>query len=107
MCAPQRQTIRTENFEQPNSPGAHYKAEQSADKGEKNRLNHHLVHHVPLARAHRLADGHFFRAAARANQKQVHEVNRANEQEEKYAALHQQECRTDGTHVIRMEWKHR
>ena len=62
---------------------------------------------MPAARAHRLADRHFFRAAARANQKQVHQVDRADEQEKKHAALHQPECRTDGADVIRMERKHR
>ena len=38
---------------------------------------------MPAARAHRLADRHFFRASARADQKEVHQIDRADEQEEK------------------------
>ena len=66
-----------------------------------------MTHHMPAARAHRLADRHFFRAAARANQKEIDQIDRADEQEKKHAGLHQPEGRTDGAHVIRMEGKHR
>ena len=59
------------------------------------------------ARAHRLADRHFLRAAARANQKQIDQIDRADEQKEKHAALHQQKGRTDRADVIRMQWNHR
>ena len=100
------QSIRAKNFDQPNSPGAHRKAEHSAKEREQNGFNHHLTHDMPTASAHRLADRHFFRAAAGADQKEVHEVDRADEQEEKYAGLHQQQCRTDRANVIPMEWNH-
>ena len=43
---------------------------------------------MPPARAHGLADRHFFHASARADQKKVHEIDRADEQEEKHAGLH-------------------
>ncbi len=46
---------------------------------------------MPAARAHRLADRHFFRAAARADQEEIDQIDRADEQEEKHAGLHQQE----------------
>jgi len=62
---------------------------------------------MPSARPHRLTNRHFFRAAARANQKKVNEVDRADEQEKKHAGLHQPKCRTNGAHVICMERKHR
>ena len=62
---------------------------------------------MPPARAHRLADRHFFGPAARANQEEVDEVDRADEQEKKHAGLHQPEGRTDGADVIRMQRNHR
>ncbi len=57
--------------------------------------------------AHRLPDRHFFRPAARTNQEEVDQINRADEEEEKHAALHEQQCRTDGAHVMRMQRNHR
>jgi hypothetical protein len=64
---PERQAIRTKNFEQPNSRGAHRKPEQSAKCGEQERLNHHVTHHMPAPCAHRSADRHVLHVAARAN----------------------------------------
>src|SRR6266513_789640 len=102
MCA-ERQTIRTKNLEQLRSPRAHHDAEQSTGRGEKNSFRDDLLNDMLAAGAHRLADGHLFRPAARTNQEKVDQINRADEQEEKYAALHQQECRTDGADVLGMQ----
>ena len=104
---PERQAIRTKNFKQPNSRGAHHKPEQSAKCGEQERLNHHVTHHMPAARAHRSADRHVLHVAARANEKQIDQIDRAHNQKEQRTALHQQKGRTDRAHVIGMEWKHR
>ena len=104
---PERQAIRSQNFEQPKQPRAQDDAKQSATKRQQDRFHHHLSHHMPSARAHRLADRHFFRAVARADEKEVHEVHRADEQEEKHAGLHQPKCRADGADVIGMERNHR
>ena len=62
---PERQAIRTKNFKQPNPQGAHQKPEQSAKRCEQERLNHHVTHHMPAARAHRAADRHVLHVAAR------------------------------------------
>src|SRR5438552_14342949 len=96
----ERQTIRAENFEQPNSPGAHHKAEQSTAESEQDGFSHYLTHHVTTARAHRLANRHLFRVSARADQKEVHQINRPDEQKTKYAGLHQQKDWANCPHVI-------
>src|SRR5438105_8363078 len=74
------QTIRAENFEQPNPPGSDNEPEQSADESQENSFNHYLSHNMRAARAHRTADRHFFRASARANQKKIYQINRTDEQ---------------------------
>src|SRR5437868_2533369 len=100
----ERQAIRAENFEQPNSPSSHRESKQSADQSQQDGFNHDLVEHMTAARAHRLADRHFLRAPARADQEQVHQIDRSDEQEKKYTGLHQPKCWTDGADVIRMQW---
>src|SRR5256885_10932288 len=85
----ERQTIRAENFEQPNSPGADNESEQSTAKSQKNGFDHYLSHNMRATRAHRSADRHFFRAAARTNQKKIYQIYRADEQKKKYSGLHQ------------------
>ena len=82
-------------------------AEQSAKGSEEDRPNHHVIHYVPAARAHRSADRHVLYVAARANEKQIDEIDRADDEEEQRAALHQPEGRTDRAHVIGMQWKQR
>ena len=67
----ERQTIRTKHLEQLSSPCARKHAEQSTDGGEKDGFDQHLPNDMLSARAHRLADRHFFRASARANQEEV------------------------------------
>ena len=81
-----RQAIRAEDFEQTNSPRAHDQPEQSADQGQKNGFSQHLPNDMLAARAHRLADRHFLRAVARADQEEIYQIDRANEQEEKHPA---------------------
>src|SRR2546428_4200733 len=76
----ERQAICPENFEQPNSPRAHRQAEQSADESQENGFDHYLSHDMRATRAHRSADRHFFRAATRADQKEVDQINRSDEQ---------------------------
>src|SRR6267378_327518 len=100
----QRQAICPENFEQPNSPRAHRQPEQSADESQENGFDHYLSHNMRATRAHRSADRHFFRAAARADQKEVDQVNRSDEQKKKYAGLHQQKSWTNRADVLRMQW---
>src|SRR4029077_13921417 len=75
-----RQTIRTENFEQPDSPRSDNEPEQSADESQENGFDHYLSHHMRATRAHRSADRHFFRPPARTNQKKIHQIYRADEQ---------------------------
>src|SRR5207249_6059804 len=101
MCA-ERQTIRAENFEQSNSPRAHRQAEQSADESQENGFDHYLSHNMRATRTHRSADRHFFRAATRADQKEVDQINRSDEQKKKHAGLHEQKGRTNRTNVLRM-----
>ena len=55
-------------------------------------------------RAHRSADRHFFRAATRADQKEVDQINRSDEQKKKHASLHQQKGWTNRADVLRMQW---
>ena len=100
MCAPsgRRSAPRTSSNRSPHAPTI--TPSNPPTNGQHDRFHHHLRHHMPPARAHRLTDRHFFCPAARANQKQIHQVHRADEQEEKHAALHQPKCRTDGAHVI-------
>src|SRR5947209_17525737 len=100
----ERQTIRTENFEQLNSPRAHRQAEQSADESQKNCFNHYLSHNMRATSAHRSADRHFFRAATRADQKEVDQIHRSHEQKKKYSGLHQPEGWTNGPHVFSVQW---
>src|SRR4029077_5028790 len=100
----ERQTIRAENFEQPNPPRAQDKPEQCADHGEQNRFRHHLSHNMRATRAHGSADRHFFRAATRADQKEVDQINRPDEQKKKHASLHQQKGWTNRADVIGMQW---
>ena len=52
---------------------------------------------------HRLADRHFFRASAGADQKEVHQIDRADEEQKKHAGLEQQKRRTNGANVVRMK----
>src|SRR6266513_2847060 len=80
-----RQPIRAENFEQPNPPGSVNEPEQSADESQENGFDHYLSHNMRATRAHRSADGHFFRAAAGADQKQIDQINRSDEQKKKHA----------------------
>src|SRR5947208_16535308 len=68
----ERQAICPENFEQSNSPRAHRKSEQSADESQENGFDHYLSHNMRATRAHRSADGHFFRTSARANEKKIY-----------------------------------
>src|SRR5205085_3216663 len=84
----ERQTIRAENFEQSNSPRAHRQAEHSADESQENGFDHYLSHNMRATRAHRSADRHLFRAATRADEKEVDQINRTDEQEKKYSGLH-------------------
>ena len=100
----ERQAICAENFEQSNSPRAYRQAEQSADESQKNGFDHYLPNDMHAARAHRLADRHFFRPPARTNQKKIHEIYRADEQKKKYSGLHQQKGRTNGADVLCMQW---
>src|SRR5438874_13335741 len=102
----ERQTIRAENFEQPNPPGSDNEPEQSADESQENGFDHYLSHDMRATRAHRSADRHFFRAATRADQKEVHQINRSDEQKKKYPGLHQQKGWANGPHVIGVERKH-
>jgi len=102
-----RQTIRTKHLEQLSSPCARHHAEQSTGGGEEDSFGQHLPNDMLLARAHRLADRHFFRPAAGANQEQIDQIDRADEEEEKHATLHEQECWTDGAHVMRVQRNHR
>src|SRR5436309_14692497 len=76
----ERQTIRAENFEQPNSPGYDDEPEQSADESQENGFDHYLSHNIRATRAHRSADRHFFRAVTRSDQKQVVHINCSDEQ---------------------------
>src|SRR5437763_10132267 len=99
----ERQTIRAENFEQSNSPRAHRQAEQSADESQENGFDHYLSHDVPSARAHRLPDRHFFHAATGADQKEVDQIDRSDEQKKKHASLHQQKRWTNRAEVLRMQ----
>ena len=100
----ERQTICPENFEQSNSPRAHRQAEQSADESQENGFDHYLSHDMHATRAHRSADGHFFRPPARTNQKKIHQIYRADEQKKKYSGLHQPEGWTNGPHVFSVQW---
>src|SRR6266513_3874946 len=100
----ERQTICPENFEQPNSPRAHRLPEQSADESQENGFDHYLSHDMRATRAHRSADRHFFRAAARADQKEVDQINRSDEQKKKHTSLHQQEGRANGSDMLSMQW---
>src|SRR6266566_9801726 len=100
----ERQAICPENFEQPDSPRAHRQAEQSADESQENGFDHYLSHDMRATRAHRSADGHFFRAATRADQKEVDQINRSDEQKKKHASLHQQKGWTNRADVLRMQW---
>src|SRR5438874_5638574 len=84
----ERQTIRPENFEQPNPPSSDNEPEQSADESQENGCDHYLSHNMRASRAHRSADRHFFRAATRADQKEVDQINRSDEQKKKHASLH-------------------
>ena len=96
--------IRPENFEQSNSPRAYRQAEQSADESQKNGFDHYLPRDMRATRAHRSADRHFFRAATRADQKEVDQINRSDEQKKKHASLHQQKGWTNRADVFRMQW---
>src|SRR6267142_973577 len=100
----ERQATCPENFEQSNSPGAHREAEQSANESQENGLDHYLSHDMRATRAHRSADRHFFRAATRADQKEVDQINRSDEQKKKHASLHQQKGWTNRANVLRMQW---
>src|SRR5437763_11450924 len=85
----ERQTIRAENFEQPNSPGADNESEQSTAKSQKNGFDHYLSHNMRATRAHRSADRHFFRATTCTDEEEVHQIDRPDEQKKKHATLHQ------------------
>src|SRR6476660_9475603 len=100
----ERQTIRAENFEQPNPPGSDNEPEQSADESQENGFDHYLSHNMRATRAHRSADRHFFRAAIRADQNEVDQINRSDEQKKKHAGLHKQEGWTNRADVLRMQW---
>ena len=91
MCAPSGKRLAPRICRRLSSPRAQRHTEHSAGRRSANGFSHDLPHHMPPARAHRLADRHFFRASARADQKQVHQIDRANEQEKKHAGLQQQE----------------
>src|SRR5438874_10844370 len=71
----ERQTIRPENFEQPNPPSSDNEPEQSADESQENGFDHYLSHNMRATRAHRSADRHFFRAATRANEEKIYQIN--------------------------------
>src|SRR5437879_13922580 len=100
----ERQTICPENFEQSNSPRAHRQAEQSADESQDDGFDHYLSHDMRATRAHRSADRHFFRAATRADEKEVDQINRSDEQKKKHASLHEQKGWTNRADVLRMQW---
>src|SRR5438105_6034124 len=100
----ERQAICPENFEQSNSPRAHHKAEQSADESQENGFDHYLSHDMRATCAHRSADCHFFHAATGADQKQIHQIYRADEQKKKHASLHQQKGRANGWDMLSMQW---
>src|SRR5438105_2401755 len=103
----ERQAICPENFEQPDSPRAHRQAEQSADESQENGFDHYLSDNMRATRAHQSADRYFFRAATRADQKEVDQINRSDEQKKKHAGLHEQKGWTNRTNVLRMKCKHR
>src|SRR5260370_34014493 len=100
----ERQTIRAKNFEQPNTPGSDNEPEQSADESQENGFDHYLSHNMRAARAHRLADRHFFRATTRADQKEGYQINRSDEQKRKHASLHRQKGWTNRADVLLMHW---
>src|SRR6476660_9877988 len=100
----ERQAIGPENFEQPNSPRGHRQPQQSTDESEEDGFDHYLSHDMRATRAHRSADRHFFRAATRADQKEVDQINRSDEQKKKHAGLHKQKGWTNRADVLRMQW---
>src|SRR5438046_7627192 len=100
----ERQAICPENFEQSHSPRAYRQAEQSADESQENGFDHYLSHNMRATRAHRSADRHFFRAATRANQKEVDQIDRSDEQKKKNASLHQQKGWANGPDMLSMQW---
>src|SRR5256886_17384419 len=59
----ERQTIRAENFQQPNSPCSDDQSEHATDGREQHRLDRNLFHDVPSARAHRSPNPQFFLAS--------------------------------------------
>src|SRR5215216_5873140 len=96
----ERQTICAENFEQPNPPGSDNEPEHSAEESQENGFVHYLLHNMRTTRAHRSADRHFFRAATRADQKEVDQVHCSDEQKKKHASLHQQKRWTNRAHML-------
>src|SRR5437867_9007411 len=59
-----------------------------------------------VARAQSLPNSQFFDATARTDEEQVHEIDSADEKQEKHARLHQEQGGPDRLYVIGMQRRH-
>lgn len=105
VCA-ERQPIRTKDFQKAHAPGANHQAEQSTNQHEEDGFHHHLFHDMPTACAHRLSDRHFLRTAARSNKNEIHQIDRADEEEKEHTRLNQEQRRANRADVLAVKRHH-
>ena len=73
---------------------------------EQGGFDDHFPHYVPPARTQGLPDGHFLDPAVGADQKQIQEVDHADQQERKGARLHPHQNRAHACDVVCVKGRH-
>jgi hypothetical protein len=83
----ERQLIGAQHGEQADADGPTGQSEQPAADREQDRLEHDFASNVATAGSEGLADGELLGPAAGADQEEIDQVDAADEEQEKYAAL--------------------
>ena len=97
---PERQLPGSQGAEQADAAGAEQKPEAAAGQREQRGFRDDFSGDMTASGAEGLADGEFLRAAACANQQQVGEVDRADEQQKQHTALEENQDWLDCAHMV-------
>ena len=97
------QLIGAERRQQPDAGRADSDAEQPAGRGQEHGFHGDLADEARAAGAEGAADRELARPAGRADQQQVHQIHRADHQQEEDAGLRQEHERPDRRDVVRVK----
>ena len=98
-----RQPSSTQRSHQPYSAGPDGETEQPSCQREQRGFNHNFRHDKPSARAQRLPDGCLFRPGTGSDEKEIHQVDHADQQQQEHSRLEQQQGGSHRRHLVGMK----